>query len=269
VFFDHNANGAWDDREPVLPGVNLAINGIKTVSGEGGEYLLAGYPAGRVEISISAPGFRFLTNGQAGLQPLSKPLQVEGKSSMQLDIGLVQGILTLPFQCCPRFTRPVHLGLIGMFDLDRRYGFIRSYDPQRVKPLQMSQPSPPWVYDQHDGIDFAIPVGTEVVASAPGVVKHIGFEYYGVGTYIILYHPITNDQTLYGHLSQVMVKLEQTVRRGQVIGKSGNTGFSTEPHLHLRYATWDIVPVPIDPFRNLHDPASVSHWTVDNAPQYP
>jgi murein DD-endopeptidase MepM/ murein hydrolase activator NlpD len=54
----------------------------------------------------------------------------------------------------------------------------------------------------------------------------------GYGKYIVIEHP-NGTQTLYGHLSQVLVNVGDSVSKGDNIAKSGNTGRSTGPHLHF------------------------------------
>lgn len=94
----------------------------------------------------------------------------------------------------------------------------------------------PQISSYHRGIDYGVIVGTPVVAAANGVVTAAGtHRQYG-------YHVIINHgkkSTLYGHLSQILVKVGQKVNAGDVIGKSGGkkgapgAGTSTGPHLHF------------------------------------
>jgi len=85
--------------------------------------------------------------------------------------------------------------------------------------------------DFHDGIDIRANVGTTVIASLDGVVFFIGEDKY-YGKSIIITH---NDdfKTLYGHLNSYNVKQGDIVSRGSKIAESGNTGYSTGPHLHF------------------------------------
>lgn len=86
----------------------------------------------------------------------------------------------------------------------------------------------------YNAVDIAIPVGTPVVASAPGMVtvaRSSGWNG-GYGSYVVLSHP-NGTQTVYGHLSSVTAGQGQQVSQGQVIGYSGNTGRSTGAHLHF------------------------------------
>jgi murein DD-endopeptidase MepM/ murein hydrolase activator NlpD len=85
--------------------------------------------------------------------------------------------------------------------------------------------------EPHPGLDIAVPVGTMVRASGGATVNQIGDdpEY---GYYVLLDHP-EEYQTMYGHLSRIIVTDSQTLQAGEVIGLSGNSGRSTAPHLHF------------------------------------
>lgn len=82
----------------------------------------------------------------------------------------------------------------------------------------------------HTGIDIAVPVGTPVQVTADGVVQFVG-NTDGYGLRVEVRHA-DGTVTLYAHLSDVTVEVGQQVRRGDVVGRSGNTGASTGPHLH-------------------------------------
>jgi murein DD-endopeptidase MepM/ murein hydrolase activator NlpD len=86
----------------------------------------------------------------------------------------------------------------------------------------------------YNGVDYGMPVGTTLYAAAQGTViisKNSGYNG-GYGKYIVIKHP-NNTQTVYGHMSDVVVTVGQSVTQGQTIGYSGNTGRSTGPHLHF------------------------------------
>lgn len=94
----------------------------------------------------------------------------------------------------------------------------------------------PSVYAQfgipgHNGIDWSLSQGTPVLAVDAGKVIAKTEDKPGFGQYIKLQH--SWGQTLYAHLSGFKIKKNQNVQAGQVIGLSGNTGFSTGPHLHF------------------------------------
>jgi len=84
----------------------------------------------------------------------------------------------------------------------------------------------------HNGLDFALPIGTAVQAVDAGKVLWVGFEPGGFGNYVKLMH--SWGESLYAHLDTVpMLGMYQHIKAGEVIGRSGNTGASTGPHLHF------------------------------------
>lgn len=82
----------------------------------------------------------------------------------------------------------------------------------------------------HEGLDFAAPTGTPVFATADGKVA-LAHREAGYGNCIDLDHGY-NYLSRYAHLSQILVKEGENVKRGQLIGEVGSTGKSTGPHLH-------------------------------------
>lgn len=83
----------------------------------------------------------------------------------------------------------------------------------------------------HNGIDYAVPIGTPVKAADAGTVAEVGEMPLGYGKYVKLLH--SWGETVYAHLSEQDVQVGQAVGKGQVLGKSGSTGLSTGPHLHF------------------------------------
>jgi murein DD-endopeptidase MepM/ murein hydrolase activator NlpD len=83
----------------------------------------------------------------------------------------------------------------------------------------------------HPGIDIAVATGNLVRASGGGTVQQAGQdpEY---GLFVLLDHP-EEYQTMYGHLSRILVTVGSKVTAGEVVGLSGNSGRSTAPHLHF------------------------------------
>lgn len=86
----------------------------------------------------------------------------------------------------------------------------------------------------HKGVDFAMPTGTPVIAPADGTVEKIAYQARGAGRYVVIRHS-REYQTVYMHLSRPLVKAGQTVKKGERIALSGNTGGSTGPHLHYEF----------------------------------
>lgn len=85
----------------------------------------------------------------------------------------------------------------------------------------------------HNGIDFRAPIGTPIYAAEDGEVFAIGdngrVQY---GKFAVIKHN-NNLATIYAHLSRQIIKEGNSVKKGDVIGYSGNTGYSTGPHLHF------------------------------------
>lgn len=89
----------------------------------------------------------------------------------------------------------------------------------------------------HNGVDFGIPIGTNLLAVADGVIKGVGNTdaFPGCsswGKWIMVEHE-NGISSMNGHLSGILVKPGQKVKRGEVIGLTGNSGTSTGPHLHF------------------------------------
>ena len=87
-----------------------------------------------------------------------------------------------------------------------------------------------WSKGYHTGVDFAAPVGTDVVAVADGKIENAtwGASY---GTQLV--QKVEGGWVIYAHLSKALVKAGDVVKEGQHIGESGNTGNSSGPHLHF------------------------------------
>jgi len=87
-----------------------------------------------------------------------------------------------------------------------------------------------WSKGYHTGIDYAVPTGTDVHAIADGVIVKANWgRSYGVQ----LVCQIDGGWIIYAHLSATLVKPGDKITAGQVIAKSGNTGNSSGPHLHV------------------------------------
>ena len=122
----------------------------------------------------------------------------------------------------------------------------------------------------HNGVDFQASVGTPVKAALTGTVLATGNTdvargCYSYGKYVLLRHP-NGLATLYGHLSVINVSPGQSVSTADVVGYSGNTGYSTGPHLHFTVYAADAVKVvkmgevnPSSPCRTVAVP--VSAWS--------
>lgn len=98
----------------------------------------------------------------------------------------------------------------------------------------------------HPGIDIAVGYGTPVKAAGKGIVTYAGW-LSGYGNVVMINHGY-GITSVYGHNSQLLVKVGQTVNRGDVIAKSGSTGRSTGPHVHFEIR---LNGNPVDPMKYL------------------
>jgi murein DD-endopeptidase MepM/ murein hydrolase activator NlpD len=98
---------------------------------------------------------------------------------------------------------------------------------------------------QNDGINVAVPEGTPVKAAEDGVVAYAGNELKSYGNLVLVRHP-NGYVTAYAHASEIMVKRDDHVKRGQIIAKAGQTGTVAAPQLHfeIRKGSTPIDPMP-------------------------
>lgn len=99
----------------------------------------------------------------------------------------------------------------------------------------------------HNGIDFGASTGTKIVSALSGIVEATGNTdsirgCYSYGKWILVRHP-NNLATLYAHLSHISVDPGEPVATGSLLGYSGNTGYSTGPHLHFTTYVADAVEI--------------------------
>jgi hypothetical protein len=118
----------------------------------------------------------------------------------------------------------------------------------------------------HNGIDFLTPTGTQLQAVDDGIVAAAVYnDPSGFGNYVLLHHAW--GESIYAHMDGIDVQEGQAVRRGQLLGRSDNTGFSGGPHLHFairinpyeRTDGWGGYsdPLPYLPRPQVHMPAYV------------
>ncbi len=116
-------------------------------------------------------------------------------------------------------------------------GWISSRFGYRVSPFTNQK-------EFHKGIDISTRMNTPIIAPADGVVSSIG-EDHAMGKKITLNHSY-GVKTRYGHLSKVLVKKGQYVKRGEKIALVGKSGRTTGPHLH--YEVY-LNGLPVNPLR--------------------
>jgi murein DD-endopeptidase MepM/ murein hydrolase activator NlpD len=103
-------------------------------------------------------------------------------------------------------------------------GTVSSNYGSRVGPIEGG-------YDWHPGVDIAVDFGTPVYASAMGTVEIAGWNG-GYGRYVKINHG-NGYESAYGHMSGIVVAPGQEVRKGEIIGFVGSSGYSTGPHVHF------------------------------------
>lgn len=152
-------------------------------------------------------------------------------------------------------TQPAHADILGR---------VRAYTFPNIWPVKKGEPTQPppgdamlliapkytgkvsGFYGQvyqgasgayaHEGLDIVMPEGTPLYAAADGVVAWADpteAEKSPYGKYVRTYHPQLDVCFFYGHMTQVVIQTGNSVKQGQLLGYSGNTGNSTGPHCHL------------------------------------
>ena len=141
------------------------------------------------------------------------------------------------------------------------YAGMEVPDMQTIDVSNFAMPCPGYVTSpygyrprfrrEHKGIDLKLQTGDTVYAAFPGRVRLTNFERRGYGHYVILRHP-NGLETVYGHLSKILVKPDQDVKVGEPIALGGNTGrsFGSHPHFETRYMGTPINPAAIFDFAN-------------------
>lgn len=121
----------------------------------------------------------------------------------------------------------------GTYPITAPFGYSEAYGPT-----------------YHEGIDYGMPIGTPLRAAISGTVVFAGADTHGAGRAVSIQSGITVVKCF--HMDSVAVKLGQKVKAGQNIGKSGNTGNSTGPHLHFQVEK-NFVPVNPQPLFKKED----------------
>jgi murein DD-endopeptidase MepM/ murein hydrolase activator NlpD len=101
--------------------------------------------------------------------------------------------------------------------------------------------------ERNDGIKISTPLDTPILAAADGVVAYVGSEVIAMGGLIIVKHG-DGWSTVYGHAGQLLVQRGQSVKRGQMIGLSGDSGNAQRPQLHFEIRQGRM---PVDPLTRL------------------
>ncbi|MBS7645613.1 M23 family metallopeptidase [Candidatus Bathyarchaeota archaeon] len=198
--------------------------------------------------------FRHMCTSAAEVRQISKGYDVVARDKPQkFDVGLMEGYLTLPFS-----SRTVETRHRSYVDVDMRRGVVKDW-----MGIQASFQT----YDNHLGTDFFLRQNTEILSAASGKVVESKYDN-DDGHRITIQH-FDQRLTIYCHLNSRKVEEGTKLKRGDMIGLSGNTGKLTGPYAHLHFQFGGFGKSRIDPYRDITDPSSLSWWTKDNDPQYP
>lgn len=99
----------------------------------------------------------------------------------------------------------------------------------------------------NQGVDISLPIGTDIAAAADGIVAYVGDGVNDYGGLILIRHG-GGWATAYGHASALLVARGQAVKKGQIIGRSGRSGFAEQPKLHFEIRQNNR---PVDPLKQL------------------
>jgi len=94
------------------------------------------------------------------------------------------------------------------------------------------KPGKMWSKGYHTGVDFAVKTGTPVLAVADGKIENANWGK-SYGNQVV--QKVDGGWVIYAHLNAVRCKPGQVVKKGQIVGESGNSGNSSGPHLHFEY----------------------------------
>ncbi|MEV7284828.1 transglycosylase family protein [Streptomyces sp. NPDC093252] len=140
-------------------------------------------------------------------------------------------------------------------EAEKKPSSTKSSQPTRVAPVAAASGTryratgSSWSKGYHTGVDFPVPTGTSVKAVGAGTVVSAGWS--GSFGYEVVIRHSDGRYSQYAHLSAISVKDGQSVTAGQRIGRSGNTGNSTGPHLHFEVRTGPGFGTDIDPLAYL------------------
>jgi murein DD-endopeptidase MepM/ murein hydrolase activator NlpD len=298
LFFDYNGNGKQDGEEPAVAGalVQLKDNTGKiiaeTLTDSSGDYKLEDVRTGYYRLRpgvdhFSDRRFTHMCTSPSEFRVVTDDYDLSIRESTRMDIGLMEGFLTLPFSSKTRA------------EIDRFYD--HDPDPSRYlwwngkkgaddQPQSMKRGWSP----NHAGMDYYMAEGNLLTSPAPGRVRAVVEDDPG-GKFVLIDH-LNGFLSSCGHISKATVNRGDFVSRGQIIAISGKSGKATElanyPHDHFQvvfnesmlidpyrpifkmtqqysgYYLWTTTPFPWISTPLDSNPNMVNHWTKENDPQY-
>jgi len=239
-----------------------------------GAFAFAGV-SGQMTLTATAAGYEALTLTTGVTAPVSHEFRLRRVAGRSVTCGDAPdtGNRVLPI-----FSRP----FAGEFPLTNYFDHDLPLDTRPGNGYQLTFCNERMTgrIDAHRGYDWILPTGTPLLALADGEVTYAGVDpaFYceplrrtvADQQFVEIRHPAVNGEefsTVFVHLSRVDVRAGQLVTRGQAVGSSGNTGCSTEPHLHLH--VWRFTgtnagrPTIVDPYG--WEGASQDPWSLDSS----
>jgi len=160
----------------------------------------------------------------------------------------------------------------GYFDLEGNEIAMRIVEPQSPIRTYTEITSLPGDFRKrgggHSGTDFKAPVGTPVYSGFEGMVTRVNWNVRANGYCVEIDHPDKDIKTLYLHLSRVLVKPGQTIKPGQQIAESGNTGRTFAPHLHYEIQHRNNRNLIYNPFKFKHHKHYTRKIPIDHLEQF-
>ncbi|MDT8757652.1 M23 family metallopeptidase [Sphingomonas psychrotolerans] len=240
----------------IQPGQRLTIPGGRyhlVRAGETGIAIARAYGVewSRVVASNALAEPYILRTGQRLLIPSSRPETIEERAArfhLDIDDILTGGEPALAANAKPAKPTPSPKRVLpattpvaapatrvaGQFAWPVRGTIVKRFGPGRSG-------------ERNDGIKIAVPLDTPVLAAADGVVAYVGSDVPALGGLVIVKHGNATT-TVYGHAGQLLVQRGQSVKKGQMIALSGNSGFADRPELHFEIRQGR---TPVDPLTRL------------------
>jgi murein DD-endopeptidase MepM/ murein hydrolase activator NlpD len=230
------------------PGSKLLLDGTSLHVGPSGEFAF-GFTFDQTKPATLAATYPDGATENLTVTPVVRQYEI------QRITGLPEKFVTLPPEVLERRKREIAMIADARNRDTDAEGFTEAFEwpvagivsgPYGSQRILNGEPRAP-----HLGIDIAAPAGTAIHAPAAGVVSLAGPDFYLEGGLTILDHG-HGVSTCYLHQSKQLVKLGDTVERGQLIGLVGMTGRATGPHLHWGLNWFHLA---LDPSRSTSSPA--------------
>ncbi len=279
IFFDYNGNGTQEKGEPPVPNVVITLDGLNvTFTNSTGWYVISGVQEGTHRVRpFPSRNFRYMCESMDEFRLVTEYYNVTVRGDTRKDIGLMEGFLTLPF---PNWL-PITVDGSDYFDHDPGLDAIWWDGSFHQAPRPHNPPH------THPGTDFYMPTGTILSAAVSGTVSSMYVS--GSGQYWISVKTKYGYGYSYIHISRALVSVGTSVKRGQPIALSGETGPTWPPH--TEFQLWKIMPEGraycIDPYSPVagvprgawiervwewypsnEEWVSQGYWTKFNDPQY-